>query len=157
MRIARPFLVVLLALCCPALFAQSTVTPRAYSQALGFVVGQIRTAKAYGEICTAEFSDLLSPSQEAYSKWREQYAVFVNEMEERFARHQDIFDSAGARRENTEVNDKLMNAVKAKLQSKGQEQFREACEIYPAALAGPTFDIERSQAEAVRAIRLVPR
>jgi len=152
MRIARSFLVVLSALCCPVLFAQSTVTPRAYSQALGFVVGQIRTAKAYGEICTAEFSDLSSPNQEAYSTWRKQYVAFIDEMEERFARLQEIVNGAEARRQNTEVNDKLMDAVKMKLQSKGQEQFRGACEGYPAALAGPTFDIE-----AVRVNRLIPR
>ena len=151
----------------PSAFA----TARASSQATGDyfhdfaeLIVRVRSVKWIEEICSDTFPATAETNRHAYEVWLVDHGSFVDEIEGQFLVIGKYWGDASeqARREGLTV-DQLkakVDANKAGLlqdfRARGMRSFQARCEAYPEILLSPQLDLERSQAELVRSVRMGP-
>ena len=135
-----------------------------YFHDFGELIVRVRSVKWIEEICSETFPTTAETNRHAYEVWHVDNGSFVDEVEGQFL----IIDkywgdlSAQARKEGLTV-DQLkakVDANRAGLRqdflARGMRSFQTRCEAYPEILLSPQLDLERSQAELVRSVRLGP-
>jgi len=143
--------------------AQEPTRSPPYAEDVAGIYGDIQQVSAWQEVCTDEFPSTADANKRAVREWRSQYALFVQEMEERYqnmlwqeARHDPIRHKA-LLDHMARVHDSAMRGFKDILVRGGVDRLREQCENYPAYLKSPAMNLEVSQAEVVNRIRKVAR
>jgi hypothetical protein len=129
------------------------------------LVVRVRAVKWIEEICSETFPTTAEVNRHAYADWLAAHGPFVDEVEGQF----DIIGrywgtaSKAAQAEGLTV-DKLKARVEANrtglrqdFLARGMRSFQVRCEAYPEILLSPQLDLENSQAELVRSVRLGPQ
>lgn len=128
------------------------------------LVVRVRSVKWIEEICSETFPATAETNRHAYEVWHVDNGSFVDEVEGQFLIIAKYWgdESPAARKEGLTV-DQLkakVDANRAGLRqdfiSRGMRSFQTRCEAYPQILLSPQLDLERSQADLVRSVRLGP-
>ncbi len=151
----------------PSAFA----TARASTQATGDyfhdfaeLIVRVRSVKWIEEICSETFPATAEANRHAYEVWLVDHGSFVDEIEGQFLVIDKYWGAASqqARKEGLTV-DQLKARVDANraglrqdFQARGTRSFQARCEAYPEIMLSPQLDLEHSQAELVRSVRLGP-
>lgn len=136
-----------------------------YFQAVGYVVGQIRTVKWMEELCSEQFPDTKAKNVAAYEEWRTRYASFIGEMEGQFEvmelhwqkvlpNNKDVSSSV---RKLSEALNIHRQTLKTQSAARGEDTNRWMCELYPDRVATPANDLEKAFADRVAIIRRGPK
>jgi hypothetical protein len=135
-----------------------------YFHDFGELIVRVRSVKWIEEICSETFPATAEANRHAYEVWHVDNGSFVDEVEGQFliiARYWG--DESDAARKQGLTVDQLKAKVdtnKAGLRqdflSRGMLSFQKRCEAYPEILLSPQLDLERSQADLVRSVRLGP-
>jgi len=151
----------------PSAFA----TARASTQATGDyfhdfaeLIVRVRSVKWIEEICSDTFPATAETNRHAYEVWLVDHGSFVDEIEGQFLIIGKYWGDASdqARKEGLTVEQlkAKVDANKAGLlqdfRARGMRSFQARCEAYPEILLSPQLDLERSQAELVRSVRMGP-
>jgi hypothetical protein len=135
-----------------------------YFHDFGELIVRVRSVKWIEEICSETFPLTAETNRHAYEVWHVDNGSFVDEVEGQFL----IIDkywgdlSAQAKKEGLTVEQlkAKVDANRAGLRqdflARGMRSFQARCEAYPEILLSPQLDLERSQAELVRSVRLGP-
>jgi hypothetical protein len=128
------------------------------------LIVRVRSVKWIEEICSETFPATAEANRHAYEVWHVDNGSFVDEVEGQFLVIAKYWgdESPAARKEGLTV-DQLkakVDANRAGLRqdflSRGMKSFQARCEAYPEILLSPQLDLERSQADLVRSVRLGP-
>ena len=151
----------------PSAFA----TARASTQATGDyfhdfaeLIVRVRSVRWIEEICDETFPATSEANRHAYEVWLVDHGSFVDEVEGQFLVIEKYWGeaSAQARKEGLTVEqlkakvDSNRPALRQDFHARGMRSFQARCEAYPEILLSPQLDLERSQAELVRSVRLGP-
>ena len=126
---------------------------------------RVRSVKWIEEICSETFPATAETNRHAYEVWLVDHGSFVDEIEGQFLVIDKYWGEASeqARKEGLTV-DQLKAKVDANraglrqdFHARGMRSFQARCEAYPEILLSPQLDLEKSQAELVRSVRLGPR
>lgn len=151
----------------PSAFATARATTQAtgdYFHDFGELIVRVRSVKWIEEICSETFPATAETNRHAYEVWHVDNGSFVDEIEGQFLIIDKYWGEASeqARKEGMTV-DQLkakVDANKAGLRqdfhARGMRSFQARCEAYPEILLSPQLDLERSQAELVRSVRMGP-
>ena len=151
----------------PSAFAQARASTQAtgdYFHDFGELIVRVRSVKWIEEICDETFPALAETNRHAYEVWHVDNGPFVDEVEGQFLIIAKYWgdESDAARKEGLTV-DQLkakVDANKAGLRqdflARGMRSFQARCEAYPEILLSPQLDLEHSQADLVRSVRLGP-
>jgi len=128
------------------------------------LIVRVRSVKWIEEICSETFPATAEANRHAYEVWHVDNGSFVDEVEGQFliiARYWGD-ESAAAKKEGLTVEQlkAKVDANRAGLRqdfiARGMKSFQTRCEAYPEILLSPQLDLERSQADLVRSVRLGP-
>jgi hypothetical protein len=128
------------------------------------LIVRVRSVKWIEEICSETFPATAEANRHAYEVWHVDNGSFVDEVEGQFLVIAKYWgdESPAARKEGLTV-DQLKAKVEANRAglrqdfiSRGMKSFQARCEAYPEILLSPQLDLERSQADLVRSVRLGP-
>jgi len=128
------------------------------------LIVRVRSVKWIEEICSETFPATAEANRHAYEVWHVDNGPFVDEVEGQFLVIAKYWgdESPAARKEGLTV-DQLkakVDANRAGLRqdflSRGMKSFQTRCEAYPEILLSPQLDLERSQADLVRSVRMGP-
>ena len=151
----------------PSAFA----TARASTQATGDyfhdfaeLIVRVRSVKWIEEICSETFPATAEANRHAYEVWLVDHGSFVQEVEGQFLVIDKYWGEASqqARKEGLTVEqlkakvDANRPGLKQDFLARGTRSFQARCEAYPEIMLSPQLDLERSQAELVRSVRLGP-
>jgi len=135
-----------------------------YFHDFGELIVRVRSVKWIEEICSETFPATAETNRHAYEVWHVDNGSFVDEVEGQFL----IIDkywgdlSAQAKKEGLTVDqlkakvDANRTGLRQDFLARGMRSFQTRCEAYPEILLSPQLDLERSQAELVRSVRLGP-
>jgi hypothetical protein len=135
-----------------------------YFHDFGELIVRVRSVKWIEEICSETFPATAEANRHAYEVWHVDNGSFVDEVEGQFLIIAKYWgdESPEARKEGLTV-DQLkakVDANRAGLRqdflSRGMKSFQTRCEAYPEILLSPQLDLERSQSDLVRSVRLGP-
>ena len=135
-----------------------------YFHDFGELIVRVRSVKWIEEICSETFAATADANRHAYEVWHVDNGSFVDEVEGQFLVIAKYWgdESSTAKKEGLTV-DQLkakVDANRAGLRqdfiSRGMKSFQARCEAYPEILLSPQLDLERSQADLVRSVRLGP-
>jgi hypothetical protein len=144
--------------------ARSTATGE-YFHDFGELIVRVRSVKWIEEICSEAFPATAEVNEHAYDDWLLAHGEFVKEMEGQFeviARYwgnipeklrKDGFD-VEALKARVAANE---DGLRADFHATSPAVFQRRCEAYPEILLSPQLDLEKSQADYVRSVRLGPR
>jgi hypothetical protein len=128
------------------------------------LIVRVRSVKWIEDICSETFPATAEANRHAYEVWHVDNGSFVDEVEGQFLIIAKYWgdESPAARKEGLTV-DQLKAKVEANRAglrqdfiSRGMKSFQARCEAYPEILLSPQLDLERSQADLVRSVRLGP-
>jgi len=128
------------------------------------LIVRVRSVKWIEELCSETFPATAEANRHAYEVWHVDNGPFVDEVEGQFLVIAKYWgdESPAARKEGLTV-DQLkakVDANRAGLRqdflSRGMKSFQTRCEAYPEILLSPQLDLERSQADLVRSVRMGP-
>ncbi len=128
------------------------------------LIVRVRAVRWIEEICSETFPATAETNRHAYEVWLVDHGAFVDEMEGQFLIIAKYWGEASpdARKEGLTV-DQLKARVDANraglrqdFQARGARSFQARCEAYPEILLSPQLDLEKSQSELVRSVRLGP-
>jgi hypothetical protein len=151
----------------PSAFATARASTQAtgdYFHDFGELIVRVRSVKWIEEICSETFPATAETNRHAYEVWQVDNGPFVDEVEGQFLVIAKYWGEASeqAKKEGLTV-DQLkarVDANKAGLrqdfQARGMRSFQARCEAYPEILLSPQLDLEHSQAELVRSVRMGP-
>ena len=151
----------------PSAFAAARASSQAtgdYFHDFAELIVRVRSVKWIEEICSDTFPATAETNRHAYEVWLVDHGSFVDEIEGQFLVIGKYWGDASdqARKEGLTV-DQLkakVDANKAGLlqdfRARGMRSFQARCEAYPEILLSPQLDLERSQAELVRTVRMGP-
>ena len=151
----------------PSAFAAARASTQAtgdYFHDFGELIVRVRSVKWIEEICSDTFPATAEANRHAYEVWLVDHGSFVQEMEGQFLIIGKYWGEASdqARKEGLTV-DQLKARVDANraglvqdFHARGTRSFQARCEAYPEILLSPQLDLEKSQAELVRSVRLGP-
>jgi hypothetical protein len=151
----------------PSAFAAARASTQAtgdYFHDFGELIVRVRSVKWIEEICSEAFPATAEANRHAYEVWLVDHGSFVQEVEGQFLIIGKYWGDASdaARKEGLTV-DQLQARVDANraglrqdFQARGMRSFQARCEAYPEILLSPQLDLERSQAELVRSVRMGP-
>ena len=142
----------------------STQATGDYFHDFGELIVRVRAVKWIEEICDETFPQLAETNRHAYEVWHVDNGPFVDEIEGQFLIIDKYWGEASdaARKEGLTVEQlkARVDANKAGLRqdfhNRGMRSFQARCEAYPEILLSPQLDLERSQAELVRSVRMGP-
>ncbi|MEP6502944.1 MAG: hypothetical protein ABJD97_06425 [Betaproteobacteria bacterium] len=152
----------------PSAFANARASSQAtgdYFHDFGELIVRVRSVKWIEEICSETFPATAEANRHAYADWLVDHGSFVDEVEGQFLIIEKFWGEASeqAKKEGLTV-DQLRAKVDANrvglrqdFHSRGMRSFQVRCEAYPEILLQPQLNLERSQAELVRSVRLGPR
>ncbi len=151
----------------PSAFAVARASTQAtgdYFHDFGELIVRVRSVKWIEEICSETFPATAETNRHAYEVWLVDNGPFVDEIEGQFLVIGKYWGDASeqARKEGLTV-DQLKARVEANkaglwqdFHARGMRSFQARCEAYPEILLSPQLDLERSQAELVRSVRMGP-
>jgi hypothetical protein len=152
--------------------ASAFATARANTQAtgdyfhdFGELIVRVRSVKWIEEICSEAFPATAEANRHAYEVWLVDHGSFVDEVEGQFFVIEKYWGeaSAQAKKEGLTVDqlkakvDATRPGLRQDFQARGARSFQTRCEAYPEILLSPQLDLEKSQSELVRSLRLGPR
>ena len=152
----------------PSAFA----TARASTQATGDyfhdfaeLIVRVRSVKWIEEICSETFPTTAETNRHAYEVWLVDHGSFVDEIEGQFLVIEKYWGEASetAKKEGLTVDqlkarvDATRPGLRQDFHARGMRSFQARCEAYPEILLSPQLDLEKSQSELVRSVRLGPR
>jgi len=135
-----------------------------YFHDFGELIVRVRSVRWIEEICSETFPATAEANGHAYEVWRVDNGPFVDEVEGQFLVIAKYWgeESAAARKEGLTVAQlkARVDANRAGLRqdflARGMRSFQARCEAYPEILLSPQLDLEHSQADLVRSMRLGP-
>ncbi len=125
---------------------------------------RVRSVKWIEEICSETFPATAETNRHAYEVWHVDNGSFVDEVEGQFL----VIDKYwGEASEQSKKEGLTVDQLKAKVDAnkaglrqdfhnRGMRSFQARCEAYPEILLSPQLDLEHSQAELVRSVRMGP-
>ena len=135
-----------------------------YFHDFGELIVRIRSVRWIQEICTDTFPASEELQKRAYADWLHAHRAFVDEMEGQFALLEKRWADAppGVARDGL-----TMQALQARLDAQREglrEDFlarpkatqQKRCDAYPQLLLSRPLDLEKSQADLVKSVRLGP-
>ena len=151
----------------PSAFAAARASTQAtgdYFHDFGELIVRVRSVKWIEEICSETFPATAETNRHAYEVWLVDHGSFVDEVEGQFLVIDKYWgESSGAARREGLTVDQLKAKVDANrpglrqdFHARGMRSFQARCEAYPEILLSPQLDLENSQAELVRSVRLGP-
>jgi hypothetical protein len=152
----------------PSAFATARANTQAtgdYFHDFGELIVRVRSVKWIEEICSETFPATAETNRHAYEVWLVDHGSFVQEIEGQFLVIGNYWGEASdeARKEGLTV-DQLKAKVDANraglrqdFQARGMRSFQARCDAYPEILLSPQLDLEKSQSDLVRSVRLGPR
>ena len=152
----------------PSAFAAARASTQAtgdYFHDFGELIVRVRSVKWIEEICSETFPATAETNRHAYEVWLVDHGSFVDELEGQFLVIEKYWGEASeqAKKEGLTV-DQLRAKVDANrpglrqdFHARGVRAFQARCEAYPEILLSPQLDLENSQADLVRSVRLGPR
>ena len=152
----------------PSAFASARANSQAtgdYFHDFGELIVRVRSVKWIEEICSETFPATAETNRHAYEVWLVDHGSFVQEVEGQFLIIDKYWGDASddAKKEGLTV-DQLKAKVDANrpglrqdFHARGMRSFQARCDAYPEILLSPQLDLENSQAELVRSVRLGPR
>jgi hypothetical protein len=151
----------------PSAFATARASTRAtgdYFHDFGELIVRVRSVKWIEDICNDAFPATAEANRHAYEVWLVDHGSFVDEIEGQFlviARYWGD-SSEQPKKEGLTVQqlkarvDANLPGLREDFRARGMRSFQARCEAYPEILLSPQLDLERSQAELVRSVRLGP-
>ena len=129
------------------------------------LVVRVRSVKWIEEICSETFPATAEINRHAYADWLAAHGSFVDEVEGQFGvigRYWgDTSKQAQAEGLTVDQLRTKVDANRAGLRqdfiARGMRSFQVRCEAYPEVLLSPQLDLEHSQAELVRSVRMGPQ
>ena len=151
----------------PSAFATARATTQAtgdYFHDFGELIVRVRSVKWIEEICSETFPATAETNRHAYEVWHVDNGAFVDEVEGQFLVIAKYWgdESPTAKKEGLTVDqlkakvDANRTGLRQDFISRGMKSFQTRCEAYPESLLSPQLDLERSQADLVRSVRLGP-
>jgi hypothetical protein len=128
------------------------------------LIVRVRSVKWIEEICSETFPATADANRHAYEVWHVDNGSFVDEVEGQFLIIAKYWgdESPAAQKEGLTVDqlkakvDGNRAGLRQDFLSRGMKSFQTRCESYPEILLSPQLDLERSQADLVRSMRLGP-
>jgi hypothetical protein len=151
----------------PSAFASARASTQAtgdYFHDFSELILRVRSVKWIEEICSDTFPATAEANRHAYEVWLVDHGSFVDEVEGQFLIIDKYWGEASpqARKEGLTVEQlkARVDANRAGLlqdfRARGMRSFQTRCEAYPEIMLSPQLDLEHSQAELVRSVRLGP-
>ncbi len=152
----------------PSAFAAARASTQAtgdYFHDFGELIVRVRSVKWIEEICSEAFPATAETNRHAYEVWLVDHGSFVQEIEGQFLVIEGYWGEASetARREGLTVDqlkarvDASRAGLRQDFQVRGMRSFQGRCAAYPEILLTRQLDLENSQADLVRSVRLGPR
>ena len=152
----------------PSAFATARANTQAtgdYFHDFGELIVRVRSVKWIEEICSETFPATAETNRHAYEVWLVDHGSFVDEVEGQFLVIDKYWGEASdtARKEGLTVDqlkarvDSTRPGLRQDFHARGMRSFQARCDAYPEILLSPQLDLEKSQAELVRSVRLGPR
>lgn len=151
----------------PSAFAQARASTQAtgdYFHDFAELIVRVRSVKWIEEICSETFPATAEANRHAYEVWLVDHGSFVEEVEGQFLIIGRYWgeESEQARKDGLTVAQlkARVDANRAGLaqdfRARGMRSFQVRCESYPEIMLSPQLDLEKSQADLVRSVRLGP-
>jgi hypothetical protein len=151
----------------PSAFAAARASTQAtgdYFHDFGELIVRVRSVKWIEEICSEAFPATAETNQHAYEVWLADHGAFVDEVEGQFQVIAKYWGDASdaAKKEGLTVEqlkarvDANRPGLRQDFRARSPRAFQARCEAYPEILLSPQLDLENSQAELVRSVRLGP-
>ena len=151
----------------PSAFATARANSQAtgdYFHDFGELIVRVRSVKWIEEICSETFPATAEANRHAYEVWLVDHGSFVDEIEGQFLVIDKYWGEASqqARKEGLTVEQlkAKVDANRAGLRqdflARGTRSFQARCNSYPEIMLSPQLDLEHSQADLVRSVRLGP-
>jgi hypothetical protein len=152
----------------PSAFASARATTSAtgeYFHDFAELIVRVRSVKWIEEICSEAFPATAELNEHAYDDWIMDHGRFVDEMEGQFGIIEKYWDDASPDLKKSGIGvDALRKRVDAQKELLREDfhttspaVFERRCEAYPEILLSPQLDLEKSQSDFVRSVRLGPR
>lgn len=152
----------------PSAFAAARASTQAtgdYFHDFGELIVRVRSVKWIEEICSETFPTTAETNRHAYEVWLVDHGSFVQEVEGQFLVIGKYWGEASdtARKEGLTVDqlkakvDATRPGLRQDFHARGMRSFQARCEAYPDILLSRQLDLENSQADLVRSVRLGPR
>jgi hypothetical protein len=152
----------------PSAFAAARASTQAtddYFHDFAELIVRVRSVKWIEEICSETFPATAETNRHAYDVWLVDHGAFVDEIEGQFLVIGKYWGDASddAKREGLTVDqlkakvDATRPGLREDFHARGMRSFEARCEAYPEILLSPQLDLEKSQADLVRSVRLGPR
>jgi hypothetical protein len=151
----------------PSAFAAARASTQAtgnYFHDFAELIVRVRSVKWIEEICDEAFPATSEANRHAYDIWLVDHGAFVDEIEGQFLVIDKYWGEASeqARKEGLTVEqlkakvDSNRPGLRQEFHGRGTRSFQARCEAYPEILLSPQLDLEKSQADLVRSVRLGP-
>ena len=135
-----------------------------YFHDFGELIVRVRSVKWIEEICSETFPATAETNRHAYEVWHVDNGSFVDEVEGQYLVIDKYWGdvSVQAKKEGLTVDqlrakvDANRTGLRQDFLARGMRSFQARCEAYPEILLSPQLDLERSQAELVRSVRMGP-
>ena len=151
----------------PSAFAQARASTQAtgdYFHDFAELIVRVRSVKWIEEICSETFPATAEANRHAYEVWLVDHGQFVEEVEGQFL---VIGRYWGEESEQAKKDGLTVAQLKARVdanrvglaqdfRARGMRSFQVRCESYPEIMLSPQLDLEKSQADLVRSVRLGP-
>jgi hypothetical protein len=152
----------------PSAFAAARASTQAtddYFHDFAELIVRVRSVKWIEEICSETFPATAETNRHAYEVWLVDHGSFVEEVEGQFLIIGKYWGDASddARKEGLTVDqlkakvDATRPGLREDFHARDMRSFQTRCEAYPEILLSPQLDLEKSQADLVRSVRLGPR
>ena len=149
-------------------FASARATSNAtgdYFHDFAELIVRVRSVKWIEEICSEAFPASAELNEHAYDDWIMDHGKFVDEVEGQFAIIDHYWEDASPDLKksgvSTEALRQRVDAQRAGLRddfhATSAAVFQRRCDAYPEILLSPQLDLEKSQSDYVRSVRLGPR
>jgi len=151
----------------PSAFAQARASTQAtgnYFHDFSELIVRVRSVKWIEEICSDNFPATAEANRHAYEVWLVDHGSFVDEIEGQFL---IIAKYWGEASEQAKKDGLTVEQLKARVdanraglaqdfRARGMRSFQVRCEAYPEIMLSPQLDLEKSQADLVRSVRMGP-
>jgi hypothetical protein len=151
----------------PGAFAKARASTQAtgnYFHDFAELIVRVRSVKWIEEICDEAFPANAEANRHAYEIWHVDHGSFADEIEGQFLIIDKYWGEASeqARKEGLTVEqlkakvDANRAGLRQEFDQRGTAAFQRRCDYYPEMLLTPQLDLEKSQADLVRSVRLGP-
>jgi hypothetical protein len=134
-----------------------------YADDLAGMYGEIQQVNATEEVCSRQFSSTAVRNRQAVASWRQEYSLFVGDIEARWNRwlttraNGDLVQHEALVIWSRQLYESTADDLKQRLALGGFERFYKRCDNYPAYLKSSRMNPELTYASTVNRIRQTPR